>query len=340
MTQEQIYSRTMDENNKILIYTGQDGLTKIDVKLEEDTLWLTQAQMCELYQTSRTNVVEHIKHIYEEGELQEEATCRNFRQVRQEGNRMVNRTVPYYNLDMIIALGYRVRSITATRFRQWATLRLKEYITKGFTLDDDRLKKLGGGGYWKELLERIRDIRATEKVFYRQVLEIYATSIDYDPRASVSQEFFKKVQNKIHFAIHGHTAAELIVERADAEKDFMGLLTFKGTQPTLAEARTAKNYLDDKELRAMGQLVSGYLDFAERQAEKELPMTMNDWANYLDRILTMSGEQLLQDTGKVSHSEAMEHATNEYRKYKQRTISDVEHDYLDAIKHLGKKGDD
>lgn len=330
----------MDESNKILIYTGQDGLTKIDVKLEEDTLWLTQAQMCELYQTSRTNVVEHIKHIYEEGELQEEATCRNFRQVRQEGNRMVNRTVPYYNLDMIIALGYRVRSITATRFRQWATLRLKEYITKGFTLDDDRLKKLGGGGYWKELLERIRDIRATEKVFYRQVLEIYATSIDYDPRASVSQEFFKKVQNKIHFAIHGHTAAELIVERADAEKDFMGLLTFKGTQPTLAEARTAKNYLDDKELRSMGQLVSGYLDFAERQAEKEQPMTMNDWANYLDRILTMSGEQLLQDAGKVSHSEAMEYATNEYRKYKQRTISDVEHDYLDAIKHLGKKGDD
>lgn len=213
----------MDESNKILIYTGQDGLTKIDVKLEEDTLWLTQAQMCELYQTSRTNVVEHI---YEEGELQEEATCRNFRQVRQEGNRMVNRSVPYYNLDMIIALGYRVRSITATRFRQWATLRLKEYITKGFTLDDDRLKKLGGGGYWKELLERIRDIRATEKVFYRQVLEIYATSIDYDPRASVSQEFFKKVQNKIHFAIHGYTAAELIVERADAEKDFMGLLTY------------------------------------------------------------------------------------------------------------------
>lgn len=329
----------MDENNKILIYTGQDGLTKIDVKLEEDTLWLTQAQMCELYQTSRTNVVEHIKHIYEEGELQEEATCRNFRQVRQEGNRMVNRTVPYYNLDMIIALGYRVRSITATRFRQWATLRLKEYITKGFTLDDDRLKKLGGGGYWKELLERIRDIRATEKVFYRQVLEIYATSIDYDPCASVSQEFFRKVQNKIHFAIHGHTAAELIVERAGAEKDFMGLLTFKGTQPTLAEARTAKNYLDDKELHAMGQLVSGYLDFAERQAEKEQPMTMNDWANYLDRILTMSGEQLLQDAGTVSHSEAMEHATNEYRKYKQRTISDVEHDYLDAIKRLGKKDD-
>ncbi len=325
----------MNENNRILIYTGQDGLIKIDVKLEEDTLWLTQAQMCELYQTSRTNVVEHIKHIYEEGELQEAATCRTFRQVRQEGSRVVNREIPYYNLDMIIALGYRVRSIIATRFRQWATIRLKEYITKGFTLDDDRLKKLGGGGYWKELLERIRDIRSTEKVMYRQVLEIYATSIDYDPRASVSQKFFQKVQNKIHYAIHGHTAAELIVERADAEKDFMGLLTFKGNQPTLIEARTAKNYLNEKELRAMGQLVSGYLDFAERQAEREQPMTMNDWANYLDRILTMSGEQLLQDAGKVSHEDAMEHATTEYRKYKQRTISDAERDYLNAIKRLG-----
>lgn len=327
----------MEENNKILIYTDHDGLTKIEVKLEEDTLWLTQAQMCELYQTSRTNVVEHIKHIYEEGELEEEATCRKFRQVRQEGERTVNRDIPYYNLDMIIALGYRVRSIIATRFRQWATQRLKEYITKGFTMDDERLKKLGGGGYWKELLERIRDIRATEKVFYRQVLEIYATSIDYDPRASVSQEFFKKVQNKIHYAIHARTAAELIVERADSEKDFMGLLTFKGSQPTLAEARTAKNYLDDKELRAMGQLVSGYLDFAERQAEKEQPMTMEDWANYLDRILTSTGEQLLLDGGRVSHQEAMEHATTEYRKYKQRTLSDVEQDYLNAIKAISDK---
>jgi len=328
----------MEENNKILIYTDNNGLTKIDVKLEDDTLWLTQAQMCELYQTSRTNVVEHIQHIYEEGELAEEATCRKFRQVRQEGERMVNREIPFYNLDMIIALGYRVRSLIATRFRQWATQRLKEYITKGFTLDDERLKKLGGGGYWKELLERIRDIRTTEKVFYRQVLEIYATSIDYDPRAAVSQEFFKKVQNKIHYAIHGHTAAELIVERADAEKEFMGLLSFKGSQPTLTKARTAKNYMDEKELRAMGQLVSGYLDFAERQAEKEQPMTMNDWANYLDRILTMSGEQLLQDSDKVSHSEAMEHATNEYRKYKQRTISDVEQDYLNTIKRISDIG--
>ena len=325
----------MEENNKILIYTDGSGLTKIDVRMTDDTLWLTQAQMCELYQTSKSNVSEHIKHIFEEGELQEKAVVRKFRTTAADGKSYLT---TFYNLDMIIALGYRVRSIIATRFRQWATERLKEYIVKGFTLDDERLKKLGGGGYWKELLERIRDIRATEKVLYRQVLEIYATSIDYDPRATISQEFFKKVQNKIHYAIHGRTAAELIVERADAEKDFMGLLTFKGNQPTLVEAKTAKNYLDAKELRAMGQLVSGYLDFAERQAEREQPMTMNDWANYLDRILTMSGEQLLQDAGSVSHAEAMEHATNEYRKYKQRTISDVEQDYLDAIKRLGDMG--
>ena len=329
----------MEEREKIIIYTDESGLTKIDVTLEEDTLWLTQAQMAQLYQTSRTNVVEHIKHIYEEGELALEATCRNFRQVREEGNRKVERELTFYNLDMIIALGYRVRSIIATRFRQWATERLKEYIIKGFTLDDDRLKQLGGGSYWKELLERIRDIRATEKVLYRQVLEIYATSIDYEPRAAVTKEFFQKVQNKLHYAIHGHTAAELIVERADAEKEFMGLLTFRGNQPTLEEARTAKNYLNEKELRAMGQLVSGYLDFAERQAEREQPMTMNDWARYLDRILTMSGEQLLQDTGKVAHDDAIEHATHEYRKYKQRTLSDVERDYLETIKRIERIGE-
>lgn len=317
--------------NKVIIYTANDGKTKIDVKLEDDTLWLTQAQMCELYQTSKSNVSEHIKHIFEEGELNEESVVRKFRTTAADGKEYL---VSHYNLDMIIALGYRVRSIIATRFRQWATERLKEYIVKGFTLDDERLKKLGGGSYWKELLERIRDIRASEKVLYRQILEIYATSIDYDPRAQVSQEFFKKVQNKIHYAIHGHTAAELIVERADAEKDFMGLLTFKGNHPTLIEAKTAKNYLNEKELRAMGQLVSGYLDFAERQAEREQVMTMNDWAAYLDRILTMSGEQLLQGSGSVSHEEAMEHATMEYRKYKQRTLSDVERDYLFSIKSI------
>ena len=319
------------KENKVIIYTANDGKTKIDVKLEEDTLWLTQAQMCELYQTSKSNVSEHIKHIFEEGELNEESVVRKFRTTAADGKEYI---VSHYNLDMIIALGYRVRSIIATRFRQWATERLKEYIVKGFTLDDERLKKLGGGSYWKELLERIRDIRASEKVLYRQILEIYATSIDYDPRSQVSQDFFKKVQNKIHYAIHGHTAAELIVERADAEKDFMGLLTFKGNHPTLIEAKTAKNYLNEKELRAMGQLVSGYLDFAERQAEREQVMTMNDWAAYLDRILTMSGEQLLQGAGSVSHEDAMEHATTEYRKYKQRTISDVERDYLFSIKSI------
>jgi hypothetical protein len=317
--------------NKVIIYTANDGKTRIDVKLEEETLWLTQAQMCELYQTSKSNVSEHIKHIFEEGELNKESVVRNFRTTAADGKEYL---VSHYNLDMVIALGYRVRTIIATRFRQWATERLKEYIVKGFTLDDERLKKLGGGSYWKELLERIRDIRATEKVLYRQILEIYATSIDYDPRAQVSQDFFKKVQNKIHYAIHGHTAAELIVERADAEKDFMGLLTFKGNHPTLIEAKTAKNYLNEKELRAMGQLVSGYLDFAERQAEREQVMTMNDWAAYLDRILTMSGEQLLQGSGRVSHEQAMEHATTEYRKYKQRTISDAERDYLLSIKSI------
>ena len=317
--------------NKVIIYTANDGKTKIDVRLEEETLWLTQAQMCELYQTSKSNVSEHIKHIFEEKELNKESVVRKFRTTAADGKEYL---VAHYNLDMIIALGYRIRTIIATRFRQWATERLKEYIVKGFTLDDERLKNLGGGSYWKELLERIRDIRATEKVLYRQILEIYATSIDYDPRAQVSQDFFKKVQNKIHYAIHGHTAAELIVERADAEKDFMGLLTFRGNHPTLIEAKTAKNYLNEKELRAMGQLVSGYLDFAERQAEREQVMTMNDWAAYLDRILTMSGEQLLQGSGSVSHEQAMEHATTEYRKYKQRTISDAERDYLFSIKSI------
>ena len=318
-------------DNNIVIYQSEDGKVHLDVVYNEETMWLTQQQLCELYQTSKSNVSEHIKHIFEDEELIESSVVRKFRTTAADGKEY---EVSHYNLDMIIALGYRIRSLIATRFRQWATERLKEYIVKGFTLDDERLKKLGGGSYWKELLERIRDIRATEKVLYRQILEIYATSIDYDPRAQVSQEFFKKVQNKIHYAIHGHTAAELIVERADAEKDFMGLLTFKGNHPTLIEAKTAKNYLDEKELRAMGQLVSGYLDFAERQAEREQAMTMNDWAAYLDRILTMSGEQLLQGSGSVSHEEAMEHATTEYRKYKQRTISDVERDYLFSIKRI------
>jgi len=327
-----------DEYGEILIYQTDDGQTNIEVKIEDDTVWLTQQQMSELFQTSRTNVVEHIKHIYEEGELDEISTCRNFRQVRKEGNREVTRQIPHYNLDMIISLGYRIKSVIATRFRQWATKRLKEYMIKGFTMDDNRLKELGGGGYFKELLERIRDIRASEKVFYRQVLEIYATSIDYDPKAEVSIQFFKKVQNKIHYAVSGETAAEVIYHRADAEKDFMGLMSFSGEQPTLKEAKIAKNYLDEKELRSMGQLVSGYLDFAERQAEREVPMTMEDWAKHLDGILTSTGENLLTGNGTVSHLQAMEKAKTEYKKYKAKTLSSVEKDYLESIKLLEQKG--
>lgn len=244
--------------------------------------------------------------------------------------------VDYYNLDVIISVGYRVKSQRGVQFRIWATGILKEYMRKGFALDDERLKNLGGGGYFKELLERIR---ASEKVFYRQVLEIYATSIDYDPKAEISIQFFKKVQNKIHYAIHGQTAAEIIYTRADAEKEFMGLTTFAGSQPTLKEAVVAKNYLNEKELRAMGQLVSGYLDFAERQAEREQAMTMQDWSEHLDRILTMSGEQLLIGNGSVSHKQAIDKATGEYRKYKARTLSEVERDYLDSIKLLEQKTD-
>lgn len=322
----------MSEN--IILFKTDDGQIKLDVKFEDETVWLTQAQMVELYQSSKANVSEHIKHIFADGELSENSVVRKFRTTAADGK---NYETTFYNLDMIISLGYRIKSLTATKFRIWATQRLKEYIIKGFTLDDDRLKELGGGGYWKELIERIRDIRASEKVFYRQVLDIYATSIDYDPRADVSIKFFKKVQNKIHFAVSGQTAAEVIYSRADAEKEFMGLTSFKGDRPHLVDALIAKNYLNEKELHAMRQIVSGYLDFAERQAEREQPMTMKDWANHLDRILTMSGEQLLQDAGSVSHQQAVEKATGEYKKYQEKTLSTVERDFLSAVKALPKK---
>ena len=322
----------MSEN--IILFKTDDGQIKLDVKFEDETVWLTQAQMVELYQSSKANVSEHIKHIFADGELSENSVVRKFRTTAADGK---NYETTFYNLDMIISLGYRIKSLTATKFRIWATQRLKEYIIKGFTLDDDRLKELGGGGYWKELIERIRDIRASEKVFYRQVLDIYATSIDYDPRADVSIKFFKKVQNKIHFAVSGQTAAEVIYSRADAEKEFMGLTSFKGDRPHLADALIAKNYLNEKELHAMRQIVSGYLDFAERQAEREQPMTMKDWANHLDRILTMSGEQLLQDAGSVSHQQAVEKAIGEYKKYQEKTLSTVERDFLSALKALPKK---
>ena len=321
----------MDNKGEILIYKTEDGLTKIDVTLEDETVWLSLDQMAELFQRDKSTVSRHIKNILKEGELVQSSVVANFATTAADGKRY---NVDYYNLDVIISVGYRVKSLRGTQFRIWATKRLKEYMIKGFTLDDERLKELGGGGYFKELLERIRDIRASEKVFYRQVLEIYATSIDYDPKAEVSVLFFKKVQNKIHYAVHGETAAEVIYHRADAEKDFMGLMSFSGEQPTLKEAKIAKNYLDEKELRAMGQIVSGYLDFAERQAEREIPMTMKDWSEHLDRILTVSGEQLLQGNGTISHIQAMEKAEKEYVKYQARTLSSVEKDYLETIKQL------
>lgn len=332
------YRDEMGKSN-IIIYTTEDGLSKIETTFDGDTVWLSIDQMAELFQRDKSTISRHIKNIYSEEELVQEATVAYFATVQNEGNRQVERSICYYNLDVIISVGYRVKSKRGTQFRIWATGILKEYMRKGFALDDERLKNLGGGGYFKELLERIRDIRASEKVFYRQILEIYATSIDYDPKAEISIQFFQKVQNKIHYAIHGQTAAEVIYTRADAEKEFMGLTTFVGNQPTLREVVIAKNYLNEKELRAMGQLVSGYLDFAERQAEREQAMTMKDWAKHLDRILTMSGEQLLSGNGSVTHKQAVEKATGEYKKYKERTLSDVEQDYLNSIKILGKKSD-
>ena len=328
------YQEDRNRKSNIIIYTTEDGLAKIETTFDEDTVWLSMDQMAELFQRDKSTISRHIKNVFIEGELQRDSVVANFATTAADGKIY---QVDYYNLDVIISVGYRVKSKRGTQFRIWATNILKEYLRKGFAMDDERLKNLGGSGYFKELLERIRDIRASEKVFYRQVLEIYATSIDYDPKAEISIQFFKKVQNKIHYAIHGQTAAEVIYNRADAEKEFMGLTSFTGKQPTLKEAVVAKNYLDEKELRAMGQLVSGYLDFAERQAEREQAMTMQDWAEHLNRILTMSGEQLLIGNGSISHKQAVDKATLEYRKYKERTLSEVEQDYFDPIKMLEQK---
>lgn len=320
-----------NKKSDMLIYTTEDGLAKIETTFDGDTVWLSKAQMAELFERDRSVISRHIKNVFEEGELPQKGNVQNLHIANSD------KPVEFYNLDVIISVGYRVKSKRGTQFRIWATGILKEYLKKGFAMDDERLKNLGGGDYFRELLERIRDIRASEKVFYRQVLEIYATSIDYDPKAEISIQFFKKVQNKIHYAIHGQTAAEVIYTRADAQKEFMGLTSFSGKQPTLKEAVVAKNYLDEKELRAMGQIVSGYLDFAERQAEREQAMMMQDWAEHLDRILTMSGEQLLIGSGSVSHKQAVDKATGEYKKYKARTLSEVEQDYLNSIKLLEKK---
>ena len=324
------------EQGEIVIYQATDGITKIDVRFVDETVWLSQQQMADLFQSSRTNIIEHIQHIYEEGELDEISTCRKFRQVRTEGSRQVSREIPYYNLDMIISLGYRVKSGVATHFRKWATERLKEYMIKGFTMDDERLKKLGGGDYWKELLDRIRDIRSSEKVMYRQVLDLYATSVDYDPKTPESIAFFKMVQNKLHYAAHGHTAAEVIYERADAEKPFMGLTSFSGDFPTAKDIGIAKNYLNEDELKVLNNIVSGYYDFAEVQAMKHNPMHMSDYVEHLDRILSATGERILKGAGRVSHKQAMDKANREYQKYQVQNLSPVEEAYLDAIKEIEK----
>lgn len=321
---------------EIIIYENANGEAKIDVKVYDDTVWLTQQQMVLLFQSSRTNIVEHIKHIYEEGELDESSTCRNFRQVQKEGNRNVTRNIPYYNLDMIISLGYRIKSQIATRFRIWATERLKEYMIKGFTIDDERLKGNAGGNYWKELLDRIRDIRSSEKVLYRQVLDLYATSVDYDPKSEDSIRFFKIVQNKLHFATHGHTASEIIYERADAVKPFMGLLSFKGQQPTKKDIEIAKNYLSENELKVLNNLVSGYFDLAEINAIEHKPMYMRDYILQLDNVLSSGGRKLLENAGNISHDMALKKANEEYKKYVQNTLSPVEQAYLDTINKANK----
>lgn len=317
--------------NEIIIYQTSDNQTQIDVKFGGETVWLTQAQLVTLYQTSKANVSEHIKHIFEEGELSREAVVRKFRTTAADGK---NYNVEHYNLDMIISLGYRIKSSIATAFRIWATQRLKEYLIKGFTIDSNRLKNLGGGNYWKELLDTIRDIRSSEKVMYRQVLDLYATAIDYNPKAAENIQFFKIVQNKLHFAAHGQTAAEVVYFRVNSDKPFAGLTHFKGTQPTQAEALIAKNYLQVEELKVLNNLVSAYFDLAEINAIEERPMKMQDYINELDRILNSAGRKLLQGTGKISHTQAEEKAKTEFRKYQAKTLSEVEKAYLDSLKQI------
>ena len=319
----------MKDSGDFLIYQTENGVTKIDVRIQDDTVWLTQQQMAELYQSSKSNVSEHIKHIFEDGELAEEAVVRKTRTTASDGK---NYSVTYYNLDMIISLGYRIKSIVATRFRKWATERLKEYMIKGFTMDDERLKGNGGGQYWKELLDRIRDIRSSEKVLYRQVLDLYATSVDYDPHSEESILFFKIVQNKLHYAAHGHTASEVIYERADAGKPFMGLTSFSGDFPSLKDISIAKNYLSEEELKVLNNLVSGYFDFAEINAIEHRPMYMNDYIEQLDNILSSGNRKLLTGSGTISHEQAIEKARAEYRKFQTENLSPVEDAYLETIK--------
>lgn len=318
--------------NQILIY--QTDNNQIKVRLEDENIWLTQQQLAELYQSSKSNVSEHIKHIFEEGELQENSVVRNFRITATDGK---NYNVQHYNLDMIISLGYRIKSQIATKFRIWATERIKEYIIKGFSLNDEKLKNLGGGSYWKELLDRIRDIRSSEKVMYRQVLDLYATATDYDPKSQTSVQFFKIVQNKLHYAAHGNTASEVIYFRVDSDKPFAGLTHFKGSQPTQAEVMIAKNYLSEQELKVLNNLVSAYFDLAELNAIEEREMKMADFVQELDRILSSTGRKILAGAGQISHETAKEKAITEYKKYTAKTLSAVEESYLSTLKDLEKQ---
>lgn len=323
-------------NNQIIIYNTEDGKAKINLKYEDGTVWLSQNEIAELFQTSKQNISKHIKNIFEDGELDKEVVV-NYKLTTSQHGAMTDKTqdnlVSYYSLEMILAIGYRVRSVRGVQFRKYATTVLKEYIVKGFALDDDRLKTGGGGNYFKELLQRIRDIRSSEKVFYRQVLDLFSTSIDYDKNSEDAKRFFATVQNKMHYAIHHSTASELIYDRVDSKKDFM---TFKGNLPSREEAKIAKNYLDERELRKLNNLVSGYLDFAEMRAEEEIPMTMKDWAEHVDRILLATGKDLLKDKGKISRKQMLNKVDKEYKEYIQKNLSQVEKDYLESIKSMEK----
>lgn len=328
------------DKGQFLLYQTPDGDSQIEVKLQNDTVWLSLDQMAELFQRNKSTISRHIKNVLEDGELQEEATIANFATVQNEGTRKVERVIAFYNLDMIISVGYRVHSYRGVQFRIWATKVLKEYIVKGFAMNDDLLKRAGGGNYFDELLARIRDIRSSEKVFYRKVLEIYALSIDYDPRVEMTQKFFKTVQNKMHYSVHGHTAAEIIYERADAEKDFMGLTTWSGAMPSKPEAEIAKNYLTHEEIKSLNRIVSLYLDFAEMQAEEHRPMYMKDWINILDDFLRISRKDILTHAGKISAKLAKEKADQEYDKFKERTknnLSPVEIHFLENFEREQKR---
>lgn len=323
--------------SQIVIYTTDDGRTKIDLRLENGSVWLSQMQLAELFQTTKQNVSKHIQAIYEDKELDEKATVNRQLTVQNEGRRRVSRAIALYNLDMILAIGYRVRSVRGVQFRRYASTVLKEYLEKGFALNDERLKNLGGGNYWKELLDRIRDIRSSEKVMYRQVLELFSTASDYDPESADSLAFFKIVQNKLHYAAHGHTASEVIYLRVDSDKPFAGLSSFKGSQPTQAEAMIAKNYLSEQELRVLNNLVSAYFDLAELNAIEKREMRMSDYVRELDVILGSTGRKLLANAGSISHSQAETKAKLEYRKYKAKSLDKVEGEYLKAIASLEKR---